>query len=239
MNGGARQKLQKICPRLESERQIYLTTENLVTTVDAHPILPESPYFLIVPKQHFTSFRRIEMFEEELNEHIEFVKKCVKKSYPNSKKNLITFEHGQSTDGKSAKSVYHAHWHLIFTDFNVDHVLDELTDELQEMEVSYELNYSQETNIITEIKKHIHPNDDYLYFSANHAKLTIPDNAHKSDKFPSQFFRVVVTKACNIEFINWKKTTQDHIAQFSERLYNDLPVNINSLEVCNEKISEG
>jgi diadenosine tetraphosphate (Ap4A) HIT family hydrolase len=238
MKDGARKKLEDICPKLESARQIYLVTKNLVSTVDAHPILPETPYFLIVPKEHFTSFRRIEMFEEELNQHIEFLKKCVERSYPNSKKNLITFEHGQSIDGKSAKSVYHAHWHLLFTDFNANHILDEVTDRLQKMEVSYELNFSEKTSIIAEIKKHLDLQDDYLYFSANNARLTILDNEHEHDKFPSQFFRVIIAEACNIEFINWKETTNDHIIQFRERLYNSLPANINEIEE-NEKINQG
>lgn len=48
MQMGAEQRLTKICPNLEPSRRIYFKTNNWVSIVDAHPILPEAPYFLIV-----------------------------------------------------------------------------------------------------------------------------------------------------------------------------------------------
>ena len=217
-------RIDKVCPQLENDRRIYLETNNFLTTIDSHPIIPESPYFLIVPKEHYTSFAKLpRRLSGELSKHIKHVRKCVKNSFPESKKHLVTFEHGQNKHGNKVKSVYHAHWHLIFTDYDVGRILQTALGELQRLNVDFRLTHKQEINPLSALISQVR-DCDYLYFSANDIKVQSIDNGNNG--LYSQFFRVVMAQACSIPFIDWKNASPDELKVFGQRLYSSLPKNI-------------
>lgn len=209
-------------PSLDADQCLYKVTESLFTTVDEHPIIPESPYFLLIPHQHITSFAQMNNkgIIEEMEEHFALLRQLVAQHRLGPKNNMIIFEHGQSRDGNAVKSVYHAHVHVMFTDYESDKILDHIISELRNLGVDYHLTHSSQP-MLTTIAQYVPAKTDYLYFCLGETQIVAVDNGQYD--FYSQFFRVILAKACSQRFIDWKEATSQQLAVFEQRLHESLP----------------
>lgn len=218
------ERLIAIAPKI-GERAIYLSTENFITTVDQHPLTPD-PYFLIIPRQHFTSFAQMPVqMNEELREHIEYVQMCTREKYSEGKKmTMVVFEHGQNETGNAVKSVYHAHLHVLWMDTSALEILGKVYGEFRRLDVSWQSSQitCQMDYLANLANKKIA--GDYLYFftgdDASGEQVVVIDEGYD---FRSQLFRVILAEAAGVPFVNWKTATPMELTAFGKRLEEALP----------------
>lgn len=202
-------------PNFDLRKAIYYQTDNFITTPDMYPIISD-PYLLLIPKMHLTSFRKInDVYHQEIQAHLSFIDKILN---PHGEHARIMFEHGQNKDGNQTKSVYHAHLHVIYTNFcrrKISHRV--IKDVLSWDAIPLPIN---ESCFMNALKGQLKADDDYLLFSIDGVHFLVKDHYHS---FPSQFFRVILADLMGFQFINWKQTNKMQLSLMEERL-NRLPL---------------
>lgn len=197
-------------PNFDLRKAIYYQTSNFITTPDMYPIIND-PYLLLIPKMHLTSFRKIDdSYRQEIQVHLDFIDKILN---PCGEYARIMFEHGQNKDGNQTKSVYHAHLHIIYTNFcrrKISHRV--MKDILSWDAIPLPLH---EPSFMTALKKQLGADEDYLLFSIDGMHLLVNDRSHS---FPSQFFRVLLADLMGFQFINWKQANKVQLSVMEKRL---------------------
>ncbi len=196
-----------------------------MVTIDKHPVTDDvCPYFLIYPYSHFTSFLNMpDEMSGELEGHIAFCRLAAE-SDPLTKglRNRVIFEHGQMKDGNSVKSIYHAHLHVLFGNFDAEKLLAYALEEMARVEVQYQVVPGNDPYIKT-LHNNVPAGHDYLYFSVNDVRVIALDKGN--DQIYSQFFRQIFARSCGAEFVNWKTASPEQDHRFCQRLYQSLPTN--------------
>lgn len=202
-------------------RYVYLSSENFISFPDQHPV-GDFPYFLIVPRFHYTSFVQMPLsYNEEVKKHIIYLQACVRKKYENQFNQVIIFEHGQNADGNKVKSVYHAHLHVMFVDQDESNIRDYINHRMQALGIETQKNIlTSPFNYIFSLRSVVESDQDYLYFYSGQEdigeQITVLDNG-QYDLF-SQFFRVLLAEACHNEFFDWKTASTAEADIFKKRL---------------------
>lgn len=212
-------------PDLQPDECVYRWGKKTFLTIDKHPVTDACvPYFLLVPYQHYTSFRVLpEEMGAEVDAMIAFAERAVRLDQRTSKlANRIIFEHGQSRDGNKVKSIYHAHLHVLFGDFPAERILAYTLEELARLEVPYQVVPSGRSYLAT-LHQNVPTGMDYLFFSVNNTEVVALDDGN--DRIYSQFFRQILARTCDAEFINWKSASESQNDTFRSRLYRSLPRN--------------
>ena len=180
-------------PNFDLCKAIYYQTSNFITTPDMYPVIND-PYLLLIPKMHLTSFRKIDdSYRQEIQVHLDFIDKILN---PYGKYTRIMFEHGQNKDGNQTKSVYHAHLHIIYTNFCRRKISRRVMKDILSWDaIPLPLH---EPSFMTALKKQLETDEDYLLFSIDGVHLLVSDRSHS---FPSQFFRVLLADLMSFQFI--------------------------------------
>ena len=202
-------------PNFDLRKAIFYQTDNFITTPDMYPVVGD-PYLLLIPKMHVTSFRKLgSSYRQEIAKHLSAMDKVLN---PSDKYARVMFEHGQNKDGNQTKSVYHAHLHVVYTNFcrrKISHRV--MKDILSWDAIPLP---TREPSFMSALEEQLEVDDDYLLFSIDKVHLVVKDQCHS---FPSQFFRVLLADLMGFQFINWKQAGQWQLNILGERL-NRLPL---------------
>lgn len=209
----------EIAGDLPDNKRIYRVSENFIVGAEKHPVV-ESPYFLVYPKQHYTSFRQLPLdFDGELTELVAYllgISHCP---------TVIMFEHGQAKEGNKVKSIYHAHYHVIVTVLLAMKVIAALVSSLEHHRLKF-VHFHQGDNksgYIARLQAYLADAPEYLYFQVNDDCFYIVDDG--TAELPSQYFRVLLSEIAfpGVPFRNWKDGKKEDMEVFSQRLLKYLP----------------
>lgn len=167
-------------------------------------------YLLIVPRQHFLSFREVPyQHYDELNSIINVIAEFYNYCYHSS---FVIFEHGSSFDGKTGgMSVTHAHLHILPYKQSLISIISDFDF------IRFEnFNAFNENILIRQCEK------PYLFFKDIDGMYYYSENAN----IPSQFFRKIICNDLGLQGKgDWKEypfvdNIKETIATFNKYLLN-------------------
>jgi hypothetical protein len=129
------------------------------------------------------------------------------------KSSCVQFEHGDVVDGYKVQSVYHAHTHVIPTDFQVlPHVIEKFKEAGHRVE---EVNFDS-MGTIRLMSKRADGLNYYLLRQNEHGAFI-----RGNGDIPSQFFQAMVSEIMhpNYPFIDWKQLEREELRVIRRRLY--------------------
>ena len=193
--------------RLADSRFIFAQSKHFNATADLYPVL-DDPYFLITPRDHYNNFRDIER-KEEMADIMQYLQTIT------GKPSVVSFEHGETEDGKKVQSVYHAHTHCIYTDRDY---LSPAMGILKGLGFNPKAITFKEPYVNGEAPRE----GSYYTFRQGENGIVIPEG---EIEIPSQFFRVVMEEIekPDTPYPNWKDLHEDEARLMEQRLQN-LPL---------------
>ncbi|MBQ6449300.1 hypothetical protein IJJ08_00130 [bacterium] len=214
-------------PGLDESQTVYAFGRWFFVTIDKHIVTSApTPYFLIVPYDHYTSYAQLSGDDKgaELEKLIAFTHFAVlnDRSTAPFALNRVIFEHGQMRQGNKVKSVYHAHLHVLYGQFAAEFLMASVLHEMEALEIPFFL-VDHHRNYLETLQTNVPAGVDYLYFQVNDTCVVAIDEGN--ERIYSQFFRQILAKSSGDAFINWKTATEDEHQIFCERLYQSLPLN--------------
>lgn len=198
-----------LVPKYKGKRLIYYETEHFLATAELHPVVKD-PYFLIVPKHHYNAFSQIDI---SYAKEMDIIVRYLKELFPH-KKSYVIFEHGEIFGQKKVQSIYHAHSHVILTNFNYFlHILKKMKKDKMNPHILRFYTHST----IEEIQKKV-KNESYLLFRQETTGALV--KIKKEMRIPSQIFRKWMHELDNPDkkFINWKKLSKKEKEVVQNRL---------------------
>lgn len=191
---GHSENIKNLLQKQSKDSLLYYETEKFLVTAELHPIV-EDPYFLLIPKKHFSAFVQLDLsYEKEMCDCVKFLTNLVKKN------SYVIFEHGEFSKEKKAQSVYHAHSHIILTNYNY---FPYILKKTKSNNFKYKIVNFADFSTIKTIKE-IVGKKSYLLFRQDNLGLIV-EELDQMD-IPSQIFRkwIFEYENKNGKFINWK-----------------------------------